>query len=419
MPVMFMKLSQNQVGESDLVYTAVSAENVSVTGDEYMYSYTSQRSKPDQSVFIPLVNCTEMEQAIKKSSDFEGVTARWFGVADFANTTQTTLKASGVFMVLDTEKEVKIGLGRDFTKTLLGPNQAFVTTTTLKYLGIEPNGRNQIQLVIDLRNYLNLALGTNKVLTEDDLKKLSDRFGFNYDPSQTYTFRGSDFFNSADLSDRSGIDLSFIDTISTTFTQGQVSNFIITNQEQLFIIRQDYSVIEGFESPNGKFPNSFGNVMVIDSKYILSALLKSVQTNFQSINNGNIYFQAVQTLLGDTSSIADLDINSYALEVDTVLKNREKYYLGTPDDTNSKLLTVQTNLGLRMLVQSRAPVAEAIVGFYYMRLFLQSIFATMVFFMVLLSVMLIYSLMISDVDEKQYEMGMLRALGLRSISIMQ
>lgn len=223
--------------------------------------------------------------------------------------------------------------------------------------------------------------------------------------------------------------MSFIDDIVTTFTQGQVSSkclqriqaidFIINNQEQLFVIRQDYNVIEGFDSPNGKFPNSFGNVMVIDSKYILPALLKSVQTNFQSVNNGFIVYQAVQSMLNNITSIADLNINSYALEVDAVLKNREKYYLGTPEDTNRQLLSVQTNLGLRMLVQSRAPVAEAIVGFYYMRLFLQSIFATMVFFMVLLSVMLIYSLMISDVDEKQYEMGMLRALGLRSISIMQ
>jgi ABC-type antimicrobial peptide transport system permease subunit len=33
--------------------------------------------------------------------------------------------------------------------------------------------------------------------------------------------------------------------------------------------------------------------------------------------------------------------------------------------------------------------------------------------------MLIYSLMIADVDEKTYEMGMLRALGLRTVSLFQ
>ena len=54
-------------------------------------------------------------------------------------------------MILDTEKEVKIGLGRDFTKTILGPNQAFLTSSALKYLKIEPNGIDKVQLVIDTK----------------------------------------------------------------------------------------------------------------------------------------------------------------------------------------------------------------------------------------------------------------------------
>ena len=39
--------------------------------------------------------------------------------------------------------------------------------------------------------------------------------------------------------------------------------------------------------------------------------------------------------------------------------------------------------------------------------------------MVMLTVMLIHSLMISDVNKKTYEMGMLRALGLITVSLMQ
>lgn len=41
------------------------------------------------------------------------------------------------------------------------------------------------------------------------------------------------------------------------------------------------------------------------------------------------------------------------------------------------------------------------------------------FFIVFLSALLIYSLMIADVEEKTFEMGMLRALGLRTVSIVQ
>lgn len=42
---------------------------------------------------------------------------------------------------------------------------------------------------------------------------------------------------------------------------------------------------------------------------------------------------------------------------------------------------------------------------------------TVVFFLFILSVILIYSLMVSDVDEKTYEFGMLRALGYRKNSL--
>ena len=51
------------------------------------------------------------------------------------------------------------------------------------------------------------------------------------------------------------------------------------------------------------------------------------------------------------------------------------------------------------------------------RVFLSSSMSTVVFFLGILSVVLIYSLMLSDVDEKTYEYGMLRALGFKSKSL--
>lgn len=44
--------------------------------------------------------------------------------------------------------------------------------------------------------------------------------------------------------------------------------------------------------------------------------------------------------------------------------------------------------------------------------------STVVFFLCILSVMLIYSLMLSDVDEKTYQYGMLRALGFKNKNLM-
>ena len=63
------------------------------------------------------------------------------------------------------------------------------------------------------------------------------------------------------------------------------------------------------------------------------------------------------------------------------------------------------------------PVSQAKEGFEYISYFLNSIFGNIIFFLVFLSIMLIYSLMVADVDGKTYEMGMLRALGLKQRAI--
>ena len=63
------------------------------------------------------------------------------------------------------------------------------------------------------------------------------------------------------------------------------------------------------------------------------------------------------------------------------------------------------------------PLLKSLNNFKFVDYFLKSTLLTIVFFMVLLSVMLIYSLMVSDIDERTYEMAMIRALGLKSKSI--
>ena len=50
--------------------------------------------------------------------------------------------------------------------------------------------------------------------------------------------------------------------------------------------------------------------------------------------------------------------------------------------------------------------------------FLDQVLGSAVFILVMLSILLIYSLMLSDVDEKTYEFGMLRALGFENQNLL-
>jgi ABC-type antimicrobial peptide transport system permease subunit len=157
--------------------------------------------------------------------------------------------------------------------------------------------------------------------------------------------------------------------------------------------------------------------MVIDSTFFLQNLVTSLEDNIDSVVGGEILVDALDD--GFLTTLNNTDINQYAMEIDGVLTDREEYYFGTLDEINRKMINVQNGMNLKMDVVSTTPVKESLSGLYFIGLFLQSTFATIVFFMLLLSMMLIYSLMISDVDEKTYDMGMLRALGLRTASLMQ
>jgi ABC-type antimicrobial peptide transport system permease subunit len=60
-----------------------------------------------------------------------------------------------------------------------------------------------------------------------------------------------------------------------------------------------------------------------------------------------------------------------------------------------------------------APLVNSVEQLGFLRVFLTSSMSTVVFFLAILSIQLIYSLMVSDVDEKTYQYGMLRALGFK------
>ena len=63
------------------------------------------------------------------------------------------------------------------------------------------------------------------------------------------------------------------------------------------------------------------------------------------------------------------------------------------------------------------PVEGIMAGFLAIRMFLEILFFSSVFLLCLLGCLVIYSLLVSDIDSKTYEYAMLRALGLRRHSL--
>lgn len=76
-------------------------------------------------------------------------------------------------------------------------------------------------------------------------------------------------------------------------------------------------------------------------------------------------------------------------------------------------------LGVYYPVNLQLPLKDILVTLNYLRMFLDQIFNSVLVILVGMGIMLIYSLLLSDVEEKTYEYGMLRALGLPHNSLIE
>ena len=71
------------------------------------------------------------------------------------------------------------------------------------------------------------------------------------------------------------------------------------------------------------------------------------------------------------------------------------------------------NTGLYM----KSPMFLAVEKFEYLNFQIGSIFFTIIFFLFLIDGILIYSMMLNDVEERTYEFAMLRCLGFKNNSL--
>ena len=82
-------------------------------------------------------------------------------------------------------------------------------------------------------------------------------------------------------------------------------------------------MIEDFEHPNGKFADSYGNVIIFDSQHLLPNLVDSFTSNVLSKTGDKLLFEDTQKLM---QKIFEVDINEYAMQVDGIVTHRESRY---------------------------------------------------------------------------------------------
>ncbi|KAJ9446369.1 FtsX domain-containing protein [Diplonema papillatum] len=424
-PIIFMQLAEEQTGEMDMLFIKSNLES----GE------------------VPFLNFTDMDERTRNAGldMLKGMIPRWYVTGSArkkwpADDNERAASADVTIMIADTNREEKISFGRLWDLRPLGEGECHVKDSILRELNLRANAGEHIIIDIDVQALLDQANldedeiislvlnGSNNSLdfTQGllDFTGLSDNdevavnvsalagsletlFGFGIDPiapdnqMQTITIGElRDVFpNASFLTNGTDTSLTIADLLNTT---------------DLLL---DMSVAGSISSPGGKYPSAVGNAIVIDSVFLLRTAFEQLCYTRQRQLLGNFGLQ-----LPELAEVVDsFDLNTVALTVVGAFNDRKTIYT-SPKPTLDRLVVehsdaIMLELDERFNATITYPVALVMEGFYFLRLLLDQIFNAVVVTITVLGCILIYSLLLADVEQKTYEHGMLRALGFRKISL--
>lgn len=432
-PLIFLKLGEDQVGEYDLLLTP-------------MFSATE---------FSFWLNFTELEPKIASAPLAKGSTPRWAVLGKVINPKDQTSFTSTIILIIDQDREEQIDLGREWKSPRLGKDEAHVSSSVLRTLGLEANNGDTIILELDFFGLLQTLGITGGESPEAFLANIIDQ-------TLSQNLNGVDLTNVTvgelietieQLLGPINVDVAGIigqifgdDNISNELTL-DLNSFLeqfLANIRETLTIRREYLVIDGIEKPNGKYPSALGNVAILEAEYIHDLVDQAIQ-NLRASNfipnpdplkailpfldpAQREQLEPIIEILENITTVIDdfqnnFDINHYALNIVVMYRDRFQTYIKALNEMNSDLIVftneISDAIDYRYPATFTLPLQVTLTPLYFLRLFLDQIFLFVAIVLIALGALLIYSLLLSNVEEKTYEYGMLRALGMKQYVLIE
>jgi len=442
--LVFLKLAEKTVGEYDLVYSPLPSPTVMQHESSILHSTSGTKGLEGY-----LLNSTDMSIRLKEKIEGEvaGVAPRWVLTAKILNPLHPRKNFSVTVLVFDTLLEKDMGLGRAWKKRALGFRETIVSGPVLRFLDLEAGVGQWATLDFDVQRSLK-GVGVDvdvKSVVEDYFVKAMELFFRENNEILTEPTLIDAFVEA--IMDQVGIDLPeeiknlIVEQIESYLEQGMEANEVVFEAifEVLyslmpnpdFSFQSDVIIHDKVENTNGKWPVALGNVVILEAKYLVPMLLTDALPSFISSNVKFVNYLLSQipgyTPKKVTSSstvykmLLDFPIHEYAPIVVVQNKNRLDTYLSTSDERREKMKKwenkVAFSLGIDLAASCTAPIDDFLLDIEIGRAFLSQVLLTMVIVLFLLSMLVIYSLLLSNTEEKTYEYGMLRALGLKHKSL--
>lgn len=83
----------------------------------------------------------------------------------------------------------------------------------------------------------------------------------------------------ADFLDSNGVNTSFINDLpSFNVSLDLLVDTFIDNQDDIAVLKASIEVVDTFDSPVGKVANTFGNLIILDSRYFIDLITEMLNT---------------------------------------------------------------------------------------------------------------------------------------------
>ncbi|KNE69101.1 hypothetical protein AMAG_13965 [Allomyces macrogynus ATCC 38327] len=396
--VVFLTLVRNALVRSSIVFVKLSEDTVG------QYDLLMTPSQDGTSMFL---NATDLTTRLASVDSIRGAVPRWILPVNVTASDQgqwntsavnRDVLATAVVLIMDSKLEEDLGVGVSWKHRALGENEAHVTGSLLRALGKRPNLGDTINLKMDLSAMMASAMGNSTSLNQAQITLTRTQL------ETAILVTGANrtaIYQSAQLQPDGTYRVPL----------GAVTN---NQADQFATLTQTMTVVDAIEQPDGKFPQNLGNVIVVDLDPT-EILLK--RTAAQLAQNP----LAASAVPWKTSDVASFRLRDYAMSMVLMMRDRLAIYTMSDTDRNRAIIEVANDVmrvvGLFAPVDLVDVLNLALKGTSFIRVFMDEIFFTVIAVLSLLAVLLIYSLLLADVEEKTFEYGMLRTLGLRQTSL--
>eukprot|EP01129_Flabellula_baltica_P002816 TRINITY_DN1270_c0_g1_i1.p1 TRINITY_DN1270_c0_g1~~TRINITY_DN1270_c0_g1_i1.p1 ORF type:complete len:1128 (-),score=212.94 TRINITY_DN1270_c0_g1_i1:60-3026(-) len=327
-----------------------------------------------------------------------------------------------------------MGLGREWKHPPLKGNSMHASGSILRQIGVKPNNNELVGLNFDLLSIGYTLSGSNLPEKEyyESLFKGSDLSNFNLSDFLTFLPPGFD----TNLIDQ----FLGLQNLSFTFTDENYDKV-----KKALTFNFNFTVEDEIVEPKGKYPFALGSAMIIEASYVNQLIKESLQNskkNFDdfiketldSMNLDPVTEATIRVSIDDFLESNELYqrfvdfsdtfvLENYALLAVAMYRDRFTAFIKDSQQVKEDISTwtnqIRETLGLEYPVDMNAPLVDAVRVLYYLRLFLDQLLLITEAVLIGISIYLIYSLLISDVEGKVYECGMLRALGMEQYTLIE